>query len=114
MDNAASSRRVVVTGLGVVASLGHDTPAFWASLVAGRCGIKRVSLFDPKDFASQIGAEVRDWVAANLPVALCNRSSRVDPPEYGRYVPRCAHNKATRGTRRKSRIQRRPCRFAQR
>ncbi|MEO5960185.1 MAG: beta-ketoacyl-ACP synthase II, partial [Opitutaceae bacterium] len=61
MDNPSSSRRVVVTGLGAVTSIGHDVDAFWAGLVAGRCGIKRVALFDPKDFASQIGAEVRDW-----------------------------------------------------
>jgi 3-oxoacyl-[acyl-carrier-protein] synthase II len=54
----------VVTGLGVVASLGHDVDSFWSSLVAGRSGIQRVSLFDPAPFASQIGAEVRDWDAA--------------------------------------------------
>ncbi len=64
MDNGSSSRRVVVTGLGAVTSLGHNAPAFWESLVAGRCGIRRVSLFDPSEFASQIGAEVRDWDAA--------------------------------------------------
>src|SRR5262245_22970449 len=64
MDNGSPSRRIVVTGLGVVTSIGHNTPAFWDSLVAGRCGITRVSLFDPKDHACQIGAEVRDWEAA--------------------------------------------------
>src|SRR5687768_4030801 len=61
MDNASSSRRVVVTGLGVVTSLGHDVDAFWTALVAGRSGIHRISLFDPSEYASQIGAEVRDW-----------------------------------------------------
>jgi 3-oxoacyl-[acyl-carrier-protein] synthase II len=64
MENASSSGRVVVTGLGVVTSLGHDVNVFWANLVAGRSGVSRVSLFDPADFASQIGAEVRDWDAA--------------------------------------------------
>src|SRR5581483_177199 len=52
---------VVVTGLGTVTSLGHDVATFWSSLLAGRSGVKRVSLFDPGEFASQIGAEVRDW-----------------------------------------------------
>ena len=61
MENLSSSRRVVVTGLGVVASVGHTVEAFWASLTAGRCGIRRVSLFDPKDLGSQIGAEVTEW-----------------------------------------------------
>lgn len=56
-----SSQRVVVTGLGAITSLGHDVDTFWASLLAGKCGITRVTLFDPKDYACQIGAEVRDW-----------------------------------------------------
>jgi 3-oxoacyl-[acyl-carrier-protein] synthase II len=64
MESASNSRRVVVTGLGAVTSLGHDANTFWASLVAGKCGVRRVTLFDPTDFASQIGAEVRDWEAA--------------------------------------------------
>jgi 3-oxoacyl-[acyl-carrier-protein] synthase II len=57
------SQRVVVTGLGVVASLGHDVDTFWKNLLAGQCGIDRVSLFDTTNFACQIGAEVRDWTA---------------------------------------------------
>lgn len=64
MVNPYTPRRVVVTGLGVVTALGHDVPTFWSSLLAGRCGVRRISLFDPSAFASQIGAEVRDWDAA--------------------------------------------------
>ncbi len=64
MESPSTQRRVVVTGLGVVTSLGHDVASFWASLTAGRCGVRRVTLFDPSAFACQIGAEVRDWVAA--------------------------------------------------
>jgi len=47
--------------MGVIASLGHNVKDFWASLLAGKCGIDRISLFDPKDYACQIGAEVRGW-----------------------------------------------------
>lgn len=61
MDNTSSSRRVVVTGLGAVTSLGHDVESFWANLLAGKSGVRRVGLFDPSEFASQIGSEVRDW-----------------------------------------------------
>ncbi len=61
MDTPVTSRRVVVTGLGTVASIGHDVDTFWSSLLAGRSGIDRISLFDPSEFASQIGAEVRNW-----------------------------------------------------
>lgn len=58
-----ASRKVVVTGLGVVASIGHNVNDFWASLLAGKSGVRRISHFDPSEFASQIGAEVRDWDA---------------------------------------------------
>src|ERR1039458_7509586 len=61
MKHAISQRRVVVTGLGVVTSIGHDVPSFWSSLVAGRVGIDCVALFPPASFACPIGAEVRDW-----------------------------------------------------
>ena len=61
MNKGMSQRRVVVTGLGTVTSIGHDVPSFWAALVAGKIGVDRVTLFDPSNFACQIGAEVRDW-----------------------------------------------------
>ena len=64
METAASSpRRVVVTGLGVIASLGHNVNDFWAALIAGKSGVDKVSLFDAKDYTCQIGAEVRGWDA---------------------------------------------------
>nr|MBP9912757.1 beta-ketoacyl-[acyl-carrier-protein] synthase II [Opitutaceae bacterium] len=59
--DSSSSRRIVITGLGVVASVGHTVDEFWAGLLAGKCGIGRVTHFDPTAFATQIGAEVRDW-----------------------------------------------------
>ncbi len=58
MENPPSQKRVVVTGMGVVASLGHNVNDFWAGIVAGKCGIDKVSLFDAKDYSCQIGAEV--------------------------------------------------------
>jgi 3-oxoacyl-[acyl-carrier-protein] synthase II len=61
MENPPPQKRVVVTGMGVVASLGHNVNDFWASIVAGKCGIDKVTLFDAKDYSCQIGAEVRGW-----------------------------------------------------
>jgi len=61
MEHASPKKRVVVTGLGSITSLGHNVPELWASLTAGRCGIDRVTLFDTKDYSCQIGAEVRGW-----------------------------------------------------
>jgi 3-oxoacyl-[acyl-carrier-protein] synthase II len=65
MENSANaSRRVVVTGLGAIHGLGHNVDSFWASLLAGRSGVGRIMHWDPAEFACQIGAEVRDWEAA--------------------------------------------------
>jgi 3-oxoacyl-[acyl-carrier-protein] synthase II len=47
--------------MGAVTSIGHDVESFWSSLIAGKSGVGRVSLFDPSEYACQIGAEVRDW-----------------------------------------------------
>lgn len=66
MATVSPQKRVVVTGMGVIASLGHNVEDFWSSLLAGKCGIDRVSLFDPKDHSSQIGAEVRNWDPTTL------------------------------------------------
>jgi 3-oxoacyl-[acyl-carrier-protein] synthase II len=50
---------VVVTGLGVVSSLGHDIGTFWANLLDGQCGIDRITHFDASMCDCQIAAEVR-------------------------------------------------------
>lgn len=55
------SRRVVVTGLGVISSLGLDYETFWSSLINGESGISLVTSFDTTEFPSKIGAEVRDF-----------------------------------------------------
>lgn len=51
-------RRVVVTGIGVVCPIGIGTKAFWESLLAGACGVRRIGAFDPSGFASRIAGEV--------------------------------------------------------
>lgn len=77
MHTLPVSQRVVVTGLGVVHGLGHTVDAFWASLIAGRSGVDRISLFDPSPYASQIGAEVRNWeVEAHMDPKEARRNDR--------------------------------------
>jgi 3-oxoacyl-[acyl-carrier-protein] synthase II len=53
--------RVVVTGLGVVSALGNDLDTFWSQLIAGACGVDRITAFDAKDYATQIAAEVKNF-----------------------------------------------------
>jgi 3-oxoacyl-[acyl-carrier-protein] synthase II len=53
--------RVVVTGIGTIAPVGNDTQTFWQNLTAGVSGIDTVKHFDPADFPSKIGGEVKDF-----------------------------------------------------
>jgi 3-oxoacyl-[acyl-carrier-protein] synthase II len=54
-------RRVVVTGIGLVSSLGIGTEINWAGLVAGRSGIDTITKFDASQFATRIAGEVRGF-----------------------------------------------------
>jgi 3-oxoacyl-[acyl-carrier-protein] synthase II len=55
------TRRVVVTGMGLVTALGNDVASTWAGLVAGRSGIRTIESFDPARLTSRIAGEVRDF-----------------------------------------------------
>src|SRR5262245_35578806 len=56
-----TSRRVVVTGIGLVSSLGIGTESNWAALAAGKSGIDTISRFDVSSFATRIAGEVRGF-----------------------------------------------------
>jgi 3-oxoacyl-[acyl-carrier-protein] synthase II len=55
------SRRVVVTGIGLVSSLGIGTAETWQGLLAGTSGVTRVTRFDVTGYAAQIAAEVKGF-----------------------------------------------------
>ena len=54
-------KRVVVTGMGAITSLGQTPELFWDSLVAGRSGIGPMTLCDPTDYPCRIAAEVENF-----------------------------------------------------
>ena len=53
--------QVVVTGVGVVSSIGNGIDNFWNSLKAGRSGITSVTRFEAGDIASQVASEVTEF-----------------------------------------------------
>ncbi len=58
------SRRVVVTGLGVVTSLGVEVPDFWDAICAGKSGVGPIRRFDCSDFKVRFAGEVPAFDAA--------------------------------------------------
>lgn len=54
-------RKVVVTGMGAVTPLGIGVKKYWENLVAGRSGVRRITLFDPAELESQVAGEVPDF-----------------------------------------------------
>ena len=54
-------KRVVVTGVGLVSSLGIGTQATWEALCAGRSGISTITRFDASEFTTRIAGEVKGF-----------------------------------------------------
>ena len=61
------NKRVAITGLGVISSVGNDVETFWNSLVNGVCGI----------------SILEDLVDTDLPVKIAGRVKDFDPEKYG-------------------------------
>jgi 3-oxoacyl-[acyl-carrier-protein] synthase II len=51
-------KRVVVTGLGMINSVGQDKESSFAAILNGECGIKKIELFDAEKFSVQIAGEI--------------------------------------------------------
>jgi 3-oxoacyl-[acyl-carrier-protein] synthase II len=60
------TRRVVVTGLGLICGVGNSAEAVWEGVLAGRSGVGRITSFDTSAYACQIAAEVRNFDPLNF------------------------------------------------
>lgn len=58
-----NKRRVVVTGLGMVTSLGHSVESTWEAVLAGRSGVATIDHFDASDLSCQICSRVKNFDA---------------------------------------------------
>lgn len=72
-----SERRVVITGIGVMTSLGSDIEILWQNLLDGKSGVDRVTCFDASNYTCQIGAEIRDFDPTRyMPIKETRRTDR--------------------------------------
>ncbi len=54
-------QRVVITGMGVITSLGQDLSTLWDNLMAGKSGISKIEAFDTSDYTTKIAASIKDF-----------------------------------------------------
>jgi 3-oxoacyl-[acyl-carrier-protein] synthase II len=66
MEIPCPSRRVVITGIGLVSPLGVGTEKNWTSLLAGRSGIREISRFDTRGYTTTIAGEIDDFDPLNF------------------------------------------------
>ena len=61
-----SKRRVVITGIGILSPVGIGLEQNWANIVAGKSGIRTISLFDATGYPSMVAGEVPDFDATQF------------------------------------------------
>ncbi len=59
----AANRRVVLTGIGVINSIGMDTASFWDGLTLSKCGIQTIQAFDPTPLKTKIAGQIQGFNA---------------------------------------------------
>jgi 3-oxoacyl-[acyl-carrier-protein] synthase II len=72
-----AKRRIVVTGLGIIAPTGNDVSTAWENVVGGRSGIGPITDFDVSDFATRFGGCIKDFDVTEYMSAKDAR--KVDP-----------------------------------
>jgi 3-oxoacyl-[acyl-carrier-protein] synthase II len=55
------SRRVAVTGLGIISPVGQDVDTVWDNLTHGRSGLHRITRWDPSPYEAQVSGEINDF-----------------------------------------------------
>src|ERR1700688_4221487 len=63
-------RRVVITGLGIIAPGGIGKEAFWKSMVEGRSQTALIESFDTSQFVSKVGAEVKGFDPSDFGITI--------------------------------------------
>ncbi len=70
-------KKIVVTGIGIVSSIGTGRETFWNNLLDGRSGISSVTSFDTADYPSSFGSEIKNFQAEK-------HVFHIDPSTIGR------------------------------
>ena len=81
------SRRVAITGIGVVSTFGVGREVFWDAISRGQSGTRAITQFDASTYPCRVAAPVPAFdfsVASSIDGELGARDSRADPKRYSR------------------------------
>jgi 3-oxoacyl-[acyl-carrier-protein] synthase II len=81
-------KRVAITGMEIISSIGSGLETFWNNAIQGKCGIARIEAYDPSPYPTQIAGEIKDFILTNLPEF--DKPRRY--PRVAQYALFCAHN----------------------
>ncbi len=62
------TRRVVVTGTGIISPVGNDVKTYWKNIVEGNCGIELITSFPTDDLPAKVAGEVKDFNPADYEI----------------------------------------------
>jgi 3-oxoacyl-[acyl-carrier-protein] synthase II len=82
MTSTDSPRRVVITGIGAISSLGMGKDSFFSGLLEGRSGVRLITRFDTSDYAVKIAAEVGEFD----PAAFMDKKAAKRMDRYAQYA----------------------------
>lgn len=84
----STKKRVVVTGMDLLSSIGVGLKSFWKNASQGACGIRRIEGYNPSPYTTQIAGEIPNFSMDALPEF--NKSSRY--PRVAQYALYCTHH----------------------
>lgn len=74
-----SKRRVVITGMGCVTSLGLTVDGVWNKIITGASGVGMITRFDTSEHSVKIGGQLCDWDSPNVEPRVAKRMDRFFP-----------------------------------
>lgn len=81
-------KRVVITGMDIVSSIGIGLEAFWQAAIEGQCGIQLINNYDATPYPTQVAGEIKAFSLDHLP--QFNKNNRY--PRVTQYALYCAHH----------------------
>ena len=82
-----TDRRVAITGLGVISSIGLGKEAFWSALLEGKSGIRPIQSFDASSYSSQFAGEIADFRPDQVELTLFDATPDRGIGAVGRAFP---------------------------